>query len=118
MAMSLWLLLALMGLFKLVVASLMLWIPFRRDSAMMALAEEDGSEGEDEGGTKTLPGSPREPHPRLPLAPRPRRGPHGSPASPSPARVRKRTSRVHAARESSPKRTSSPREPLRLSELC
>ncbi|MGA9284430.1 MAG: hypothetical protein WBV85_03220 [Solirubrobacteraceae bacterium] len=94
--MSLWLLLALMGLFKLVVASLMLWIPFRRDSATMALAEEDGSEGEDEGGTKTLPGSPREPHPRLPVPPRPRRGPHGSPALPSPARVRKRVSRVHA----------------------
>lgn len=94
--MSLWLLLALMGMFKLTVASLMLWIPFRRDSATVALAEKEDSEGEDEGGTKTLPGSPREPHPRLPLAPRPRRGPHGSPASPSPARVRKRTSRVHA----------------------
>ena len=98
MAMSLWLLLALMGLFKLVVASLMLWIPFRRDSAMAAVADKDDPGGEDEGGTKTLPGSPREPHPRLPVPPRPRRGPHGSPALPSPARVRGRSSRsrVHA----------------------
>lgn len=92
--MSLWLLLALMGLFKLVVASLMLWIPFRSDSAVIALAEEDGSEAndeaDDEGGTKVLPGLPDEPHPRLPLPHRPRRGPHGSPGPPSPARVRPR----------------------------
>ena len=87
-AMSLWLLLALMGLFKLAVASLMLWIPFRADSALVSVADEDSSDGEDEGGTKTLPGSPRAPHPRLPLPPRPRRGPHGSPALPSPPRVR------------------------------
>lgn len=97
MAMSLWLLLAVMGLFKLVVASLMLWIPFREDRAMVSLAEEDGSEGEDEGGTKTLGGPPRAPHPKLPVSPRPRRrGPHGSPGAPSPARVRRRASRVHA----------------------
>lgn len=96
-AMSLWLLLAMMGLFKLVVASLMLWIPFRTDSAVASLAEEDGSEGEDEGGTKTLGGPPRAPHPRLPLPPHPRRrGPHGSPAAPSPARVRRSASRVLA----------------------
>lgn len=94
--MSLWLLLALMGLFKLAVASLMLWIPFRTDSAMVSVAEEDGSDGEDEGGTKTLPGSPRAPHPRLPLSPRPRRGPHGSPALPSPPRVRGSLPRVPA----------------------
>ena len=96
MAMSLWVLLVLVGLFKLAVASLMLWIPFRKDSALVALAEKEDPEGEDDGGTKTLPGSPREPHPRLPVPPRPRRGPHGSPALPSPARVRRRPSRVHA----------------------
>jgi hypothetical protein len=84
--MSLWLLLALMGLIKLVAASLMLWIPFRSDSAMMALAEEDSSEADDEGGSKALPGSPDDPHPRLPPAHRPRRGPHGSPSPHSPAR--------------------------------
>jgi hypothetical protein len=94
--MSLWLLLVLMGLLKLVVASLMLWIPFRSDSAMIALAEEDGSEADDEGGTKVLPGSPDEPHPRLPLPRRPRRGPHGSPAPPSPARARLPARRVLA----------------------
>ncbi|MGA7705123.1 MAG: hypothetical protein WB998_09540, partial [Solirubrobacteraceae bacterium] len=64
--MSLWVLLAAMGLFKLVVATLMLWVPFHADSAMVSLAEDDGG-GEDEGGTKTVPGSPREPHPRRPL---------------------------------------------------
>jgi hypothetical protein len=93
--MSLWLLFALMGLVKLVVASLMLWIPFRSDSAMMALEDEGHSGPEDEGGTKA-PGSPREPHPRLPLPHHPRRGPHGSSSPPSPARVRRRARRVVA----------------------
>jgi hypothetical protein len=94
--MSLWLLLALMGLIKLVVASLMLWLPFRSDSAMVALEDDGHSEPEDDGGTKTLPGSPNEPHPRLPLPDRPRRGPHGSPSPPSPARVRTHARRVLA----------------------
>jgi hypothetical protein len=94
--MSLWLLLALMGLVKLVVASLMLWIPFRSDSAMMALEDEGPSKPEDEGGTKVPPTSPREPHPRLPLPHRPRRGPHGSASPPPPARVRRGERRVIA----------------------
>jgi hypothetical protein len=94
--MSLWLLLALVGLVKLVVASLMLWLPFRSDSAMLAREDDGRSESDDEGGTKMLPGSPSEPHPRLPLPNRPRRGPHGSPSPPSPARVRTGVRRVIA----------------------
>lgn len=99
--MSLWLLLALVALVKLVMASLMVWIPMRSDSAMDVLEDRRGSEsesdaGEDEGGSKALPGSPVEPHPRLPRPYRPRRGPHGSPSAPSPARVRKPPRRVVA----------------------
>ncbi|MFZ2114569.1 MAG: hypothetical protein WAU77_12680 [Solirubrobacteraceae bacterium] len=97
--MSLWLLLALVALVKLVMASLMVWIPMRSDSAMDVLEDQSGSEsdaGEDEGGSKTLPGSPAEPHPRLPRPHRPRRGPHGSPSAPSPSRVRKPPRRVMA----------------------
>ncbi len=97
--MSLWLLLALVALVKLVVASLMVWIPMRSDSAMNVLEEQNGSEsdaGEDEGGSKTLVGSPVEPHPRLPRPHRPRRGPHGSPSAPSPSRVRAPARRVVA----------------------
>lgn len=91
-----WLLLALVGLIKLVVASLMLWLPFRSDSAMMAIKDEGRSEPDDEGGTKTLADSPGEPHPRLPLPHRPRRGPHGSPSPMAPARVRTRPQPVLA----------------------
>jgi hypothetical protein len=94
--MPLWLLLTLMGLIKLLIASLMLWLPFRSDAAMSAL-EDESRPGEDEdGGSKTLPGFPSEPHPRLPLPNRPRRGPHGSPSPGSPARVRTRSRRVVA----------------------
>lgn len=94
-----WLLLALVALVKLVVASLMVWIPMRSDATMNVLEDHGGSEsdtGEDEGGSKTLPGYPAEPHPRLPRPHRPRRGPHGSPGVPSPARVRKPSRRVVA----------------------
>jgi hypothetical protein len=91
--MSLWLLLTLMGLIKLVVAALMLWLPFRSDAAMSALDDEERSDADDDGGSKTLQVSPRGPHPRLPLPRRPRRGPHGSPSPPSPARLRVGTAR-------------------------
>jgi hypothetical protein len=97
--MSLWLLLALLALVKVVIASLMVWIPMRSDSVVSVFEDQSGSEsdaGEDEGGSKTLPGSPVEPHPRLPRPYRPRRGPHGSPSIPSPARVRKPSRRVVA----------------------
>jgi hypothetical protein len=91
--MAFWLILALLGLVKLVVASLMLWLPFRSDAAMdMRIDDGRGSDADadDDGGSKTLPGSPSwDPHPRLPLPRPPRRGPHGSSPEPgSPARVR------------------------------
>jgi hypothetical protein len=94
--MSLWLVFTLIGLVKLVVASLMLWLPFRSDSAMTALEEDERSGSDDDGGTMTLPGAPTEPHPRLPLPHRPRRGPHGSPSPQSPERVRISRRRVRA----------------------
>ncbi len=98
--MPLWLVLVLIGLVKLVVASLMLWLPFRWDAAMNAADDEPRSDSDDEGGSKALPGAPADPHPRLPLPHRPRRGPHGSPAPPSPARVRRDPARRVVARAS------------------
>jgi hypothetical protein len=92
--MPLWLLLTLMGLIKLLIASLMLWLPFRSDAAMNALEDGSRSDSDDEGGSKTLPGAPAGPHPRLPFPHAPRRGPHGSPLPPSPARVRTDSRRV------------------------
>jgi hypothetical protein len=101
--MPLWLLvLMLFGLIKIVIAALMLWLPYRSEAAM--IAAEKGEKGEersdpgsdDEGGSKVLTGEPFDPHPRLPLPHRPRRGPHGSPSPPSPARVRGVAKRVVA----------------------
>jgi hypothetical protein len=83
--MPLWILLTTMGFVKLVLASLMLWLPYRSDTAMVYRDDERraDSDSDDEGGSKTLGGYP---HPRLPLPKRPRRGPHGS--SSSPPRIR------------------------------
>lgn len=89
--MPLWVLvLLLFVLIKIVIASLMFWLPYRADTAMSAVGDERSDTGtgtDDEGGSKVPPGAPTDPHPRLPLPNRPRRGPHGSP-SPSPPRVR------------------------------
>jgi hypothetical protein len=83
-----WVVLLTVGLIKLPIAALMLWMPFRSDAALESLppnesAAEDTS-GEDDGGSKTLPGFGRDPDPhRYPRAPlggrgrRPRRGPPG-----------------------------------------
>lgn len=70
---------------KLPIAGLMLWLPFHNDPALLA---SEGSDSEDEGGSRALPGGPLDPHPRTPLPRFPRRGPHGSPAPPAPPRVR------------------------------
>jgi hypothetical protein len=88
-----WVVLLTFGLIKLPIAALMLWIPFRADAAMASLpAEEDpqaDSSGEDEGGSKIRCGAGPGPHPRAPRpGRRPRRGPHGEPAPPAPARAR------------------------------
>ena len=47
---------------------------------------------DDDGGSKLKP--PRHPHPRPRLPRPPRRGPHGTPAPPSPTRVRSVTARA------------------------
>jgi hypothetical protein len=92
-----WVLILGFGLIKLPIALLMLWVPFRFDESMDARAApgEDGSAGEDDGGSKTPADAPRRPspdrpHPRAPrIGPRgPRRGPHGAPTPPVPARSR------------------------------
>jgi hypothetical protein len=90
--MSLWLLIALLGLIKLPIAALMLWIPFRDDEAMCSV--EAASSAEEDGGSHALPGGPLHPHPHRPrLGPRPRtRGPHGGTSAPAPGRVRATTS--------------------------
>jgi hypothetical protein len=91
--MSLWMVIVLLGLVKLPVAALMLWLPFRNDQAMIAgeSAPETDAPGdsEDDGGSIALGASPVDPHPRSPL-PRPRRrGPHGSGAPSAPRRIRR-----------------------------
>ena len=104
-----WVLIVGFGLIKLPIGLLMLWLPYRYDESAVSFPApgEEGSAGEDEGGSKTLPGAPRRPSPhrpgpRTPLGGRhgPRRGPHGAPAPPAPARSRhapalpKRTTRI------------------------
>jgi len=89
--MQLWMLIVLMGLIKLPIAALMLWIPFRDDTALNAT--EPPEQSDDDGGTRVLPAGPLDPHPRRPMPsgrfPRsPRRGPHGSQPPPSPRRIR------------------------------
>jgi hypothetical protein len=87
--MSLWMLLVLIGLLKLLLVGLMIWMPFRHDEAMRAPEARDAPDSsEEDGGSHTLPAGPRDPHPRMPLPHSPRRDPHGSPALPAPARVR------------------------------
>jgi hypothetical protein len=89
--MSLWMLIVLLGLIKLPIAGMMLWIPFRNDEAMQA--GEPPEQSDDDGGSRALPAGPLDPRPRRP-APvgsgprRPRRGPHASPPPPAPRRVR------------------------------
>jgi hypothetical protein len=99
--MSWWMLIVVLGLLKLPIAGLMLWIPFHNDhTGEVAGAQENGESGasEDEGGSMALPSSPLDPHPQSPR-PRPRtRGPQGcGPRPPSPARVR-RPARARALR--------------------
>ncbi len=76
----------LAALIKIPIAGMLLWIPFRYDESMIAPEVQDSSE--EDGGSKALPASPADPHPRTPLPRTPRRGPHGDPAPPSPPRFR------------------------------
>jgi hypothetical protein len=86
--MPLWVWLVLFAaVIKLPIAALLFWIPYRYDESMGPAETSDGSD--EDGGSKALPGSPLDPHPRTPLPRNPRRGPHGSPGPASPPRVRR-----------------------------
>ena len=54
--MSLWLLILLLGVIKLPLAALMLWLPLRHDEAMRTQQLPDPSD--DDGGSRALPASP------------------------------------------------------------
>jgi len=90
--MSLWIvILLLLGLIKLPIAGLLIWMPFRDDDAFGAPEASDSSD--EDGGSKALPGGPLNPHPHRPPSDRwrprsPRRGPHGSPSPAATRRVR------------------------------
>jgi hypothetical protein len=89
--MPLWTLIVMLALIKLPIAAMMLWIPFRNDTAMNSGDPPENSD--DDGGSRALPAGPLDPRPRRPppggpFPRRPRRGPHASPAPPSPRRVR------------------------------
>lgn len=87
--MSIWLIIILLGVVKIPAAALLLWLPFRSDSAADDEDDDDdvgeASDGGD-GGIEEDPRPPRGPHPRSPVRWPRKRGPHGSPSSP--ARVR------------------------------
>jgi len=104
--MPLWVfMLLLLGLIKLPIAALMLWLPFHNDPAA-APPPDTSDSSDDDGGSRTLPGDPRNPNPRLPTSPfgggcdgRParraapariprHRDPHGAPVPSSPRRIR------------------------------
>ncbi len=85
--MSIWIVIGVLGFGKVVMASIMLWVTLRTDSAK--IVEEDGhSDSGEDGGSKVLPGTVQDPHPRRPWPHRPRRGPHGSPSPDAPGRMR------------------------------
>jgi hypothetical protein len=82
-----------LALVKLAAASMMLWLPFRNDSAVVAIGDpprsDDQDSDDDEGGSKIAREGSSDPHPRRPRPRRPRRGPpHGWPSPESPRRVR------------------------------
>lgn len=90
--MSLLTLIVLLGLIKLPLVALMFWIPFRFDEQASVPITDSSDE---DGGSKALPASPRDPHPRAPShGPRPRRGPHGGTSLPTPSRVRQNPRRI------------------------
>jgi hypothetical protein len=92
----LWPMLITLALVKLAAASMMLWLPFRADSAVVAVDDPPRAQSdEDDGGSKIGRGGPTDPHPRRPWPRRPR-GPHGSPRPSAPRRVRVRTADLHA----------------------
>jgi hypothetical protein len=81
----------LVGLLKLPLVALLLWLPFRDDPLPVDLPD---SSSQDDGGSKVPPDPRRPRHPRSPLPRLPRRGPHGGTPAASPARIR--ALRAHA----------------------
>ena len=90
--MSVWVLFLLLGVIKLPMIGLLLWMPFRSDPPA---GDVPDSSQEEDGGSKTLPGGPHDGrrHPRGPLPRSPRRGPHGTPSPGPPERIRRITAR-------------------------
>ena len=84
--MQLWMVIVIVGLLKLPLVALLLWLPFRADPVP---ADVPDSSSQDDGGSKTTPGGQRPRHPRSPLPRLPRRGgPHGGLPVAPPPRVR------------------------------
>jgi len=102
MTLWVWLLLA-MALIKIPIAGLMLWIPFRNDEAMRP-PDLPGS-SDDDGGSRTLPRGPSDPHPH-----RPGRPPGGCPD----ARPPRRPSAPRISRRRDPHRAPLPSTPRRV----
>lgn len=77
---------------------MMLWLPFRTDSAVIATDDPPRSDSNDDedGGTKVSCDERTDPHPRRPRPRRPRRGPHGSPSPGAPRRVRTESTQLRA----------------------
>jgi hypothetical protein len=96
--MSLWLVIGVLGFGKVVMASVMLWVTMRNDSAKI-VDEDSRSDSDGEGGSKVRAGVREDPHPRRPSPSprRPRRGPHGSPSPNAPSRVRVGATRAIAS---------------------
>lgn len=97
----------IVGLLKLPLVALLLWLPFRADPTP---ADVPDSSSQDDGGSKTTPDGGRPRHPRAPLPRLPRRGgPHGGlPTAPPPRvrplRVLARGSGAHPSRAARPSR--------------
>jgi hypothetical protein len=81
----------LVGLLKLPLVALLLWLPFRDDPVP---TEVPDSSSQDDGGSKVRPDPTRPRHPPPPLPRLPRRGPHGGTPVATPVRIR--TLRAHA----------------------
>jgi hypothetical protein len=75
----------LVGLLKVPLVALLLWLPFRDDPLPADLPD---SSSQDDGGSKVPPDPRRPRHPRSPLPRLPRRGPHGGTPVAKPARIR------------------------------
>ncbi|HEX4108811.1 MAG TPA: hypothetical protein VHX88_11790 [Solirubrobacteraceae bacterium] len=85
-------LILLLGVIKIPIVGMLLWMPMRSDPVEWAQSAEDASDGEgedEEGGGGGGGGTRRQgPHRRPPRPGRPRRGPHPGARPAPPARIR------------------------------